>query len=109
MRVEVNSIDDFIEELKDERKHICNEVVRVRIDRNALNDHATAHSVIVWATALVQHDKGDWILEYGECVGEDTRSEPTGGTSIATGIIKKVKTFADEAGLKVRRGKLEIL
>jgi len=103
MRIEVNSVDQFLEELEFEAKsgRVYNELVRVRIDRVPENEEGYTFRYNLWATAVV--DGGNQLLEFGMHVG----AERDGALVAATEMQTKIQDRAAELGLSCRGGKIE--
>lgn len=110
MRVEVTTVEDFCAELEAEAKatRVHDGIVRIRVDRVPEQDEEISHVVQLWATALIQTDEGQWVLEYGKIAGVDSPADPDKGTKVVQEWQKAIEDTADRSGLQVRRGKIEI-
>jgi len=109
MRVELNTIQEFLSELEIEAKagRIHENIVRVRIDRVAEQDEAITFEIRLWATAAVVADGSDWLMEVGVIIGS-TADEGTDPDREAVDWKKRIEKVAEANGLTVRAGKIEL-
>jgi hypothetical protein len=110
VRVEFNTVEDFANDLATEAAagRVYENIVRVRVDREPEQREAISHLVGFWATAVVRSESGDWLLEFGQVAGSDTRMTPDGGTAVAERWRKRIEAVAKEYGLAVRSGRIEV-
>ena len=108
MRVETTTIEDFCDELKQEKDNIYRKVVRVRVDRVPEQEAEVTFQVGFWATALVKHPDGEWVVEFGRIAGTDGSSHGDSGSEQADDWRDAINKVAAELDLRVRRGKIEI-
>lgn len=109
MRITFATIDEFCDELAVvDPGNVFERTVRVRIDRMAEQDEAITFAVGLWATALVRTDAGDWVMEFGEIAGRDTRNNDNAGSAAAAAWVGQIRSAAEAVGLKLRRGKIEV-
>lgn len=112
-------LDDFLEELEHEASKpitllpdgmsgVLAREVFVRIDRGE-DDRVRQFLMAIWATAIVRKDEGDYLLEYGAECGFDTPEHPDAGTDEANRQRSRIAAAAENLGLKLRKGKLEVV
>lgn len=114
MRVEVHSIDDFIAEVRDSIEAgatLLENCVRFRIDRHAQQAEAVSFDVQYHVTAVIENENNHrdrYLLDLTVYSGEDEGSSLRG--TAAAESAKAALTLAMEGmGLKVRRGKIEVI
>ncbi len=104
VRVEFNTLDEFIGELTLDCDRVVDRVVRVRIDATPQQVDAVTFEYSLWATAHVHGDQTDYIMELGINCGEHE-----GGEENADDARNRIMSSCDDMGLTVRNGKIEIL
>lgn len=109
MRIEFGTVEEFCDELREYAPDVLQKTVRVRIDRVAEQAEGCSFQVGVWATALVRTGDGDWVLEFGDIAGRDSRATGDAGTARANEWARLVANTARESGLRVRSGKIEVI
>lgn len=110
MRVQVYDIDEFIGELTADAPHVRGLTVRVRVDRIPEQDEAISFEVDFWATCVVMSpDEGPYLLEFCAKAGRDSRSNVAAGSAVAAGWRAEIVRACDSLGLRLRRGKLEVI
>lgn len=109
MRVEVNTEADFCEELSRGSK-LAENSVRVRIDTRASAEDSPYQDIGFWATAVVMHEDGSYILELFRDFGsEDTRyPDIMAATKAAEHAKHLIAKFCESAGFELRHGKWEL-
>lgn len=111
MRVEYNTVDEFLQDLRDEKDSVWEKTVRLRIDKGPIDDNEVKHQVGLWLTAIVKKDSGEYVMELGAVCGidmEDSAPERP-GSELANRWKAIVKDTCKELGLKAKPGKYEIL
>jgi len=110
MRVQVYDCDDFLEELREEAANVRGLTVRVRIDRIPEQAEAVSHEVDVWATCVVMSaEEGPYLLEFCAKAGRDTQGNGAIGSKVAESWRSKIADVCGSCGLRLRRGKLEVI
>lgn len=108
MRVEHTNIEGISEEIQRCAKNILEGIVRFRIDRDEVSEVAT--EVGVWVSALVQTDKGDYVIEAGLYAGTDwAQHEKKQGTEQALQWKKQIQTVCNSHELQLCGGKIEVI
>lgn len=107
MRVVFETPDGWLKEIEAEAGNVLGGIVRMRVDREPEQPEAITHRVAVWLTAVIVNDSGPYLVEFGDAVGCDDGTTPTGGTDAAQDIACKLESLADATGLEIRDGKIE--
>ncbi len=115
MIVKLNTIDEFLDELKDAgRPGVIAHTVRFQVNRTAKQKSAITHQVDVWVTALMlmKHDdeQGEYLLELGMAMGQDGDLDEgeESGSDRAEAVRVKLADCCDDIGLRLRAGKIEV-
>ena len=104
MRIELNSLDDFLSEI--EADGVYQDVVRVRVDRVPEQKEQVTFALGIWVTALSKD--AEWLYELGLPLGsEKGKRGAKGGAEIAQEMQDKLKAKCDELGITIRPGKIE--
>jgi hypothetical protein len=106
MRVEVNTVDEFLEELDLDAERVHEGIVRVRVDRVPEQDEEVSHEVWFRGTALVRGEDGDYVLEVTARAGHDRGTFD--GTETADEWRNEVKQLCERHNLDLRKGKIEV-
>jgi len=114
MRVNFNSVDDFILDLsREDRERVYQQAVRVQVSKNPIDGNkrdAVKFQVVFQASAVVATaDGGEYIMEVGEDCGIDYRdaSNELIGSERADDLRRMVSEFCDHHGLTLRPGMIE--
>lgn len=107
MRVVFESPESWMKEIDAEAKQVLGGVVRMRVDREPEQAEAITHKVGVWLTAVVVNESGPYLVEFGDVVGCDDGTTPSGGTDAAREIAMQLESLCDAHGLELRDGKIE--
>jgi len=109
VRVEVNNLSDFMDELGYEQASVVRSIVRFRVDREAEQAEEISFSVGFWATAMIATDEGAYVLELCQSTGCDemTRDGIASGTANAANARSILEAECGRLGLSLRSGKIE--
>ena len=106
MRITCHTIEAFIENLKlgDVFEHV------VWIDRTEREINELKHVVNLQASAVIDFQDGQALLQYGEDCGVDLLDgvPKMEGSEIAAVKRKKLIEYCDDVGLKVRSGMVDM-
>ena len=113
MRNSCTTVDEFLECLTVELDSGCTAFrnrVHVNINRLAEDEHGTKFSVIIQASAVVQGEDFEYILEFGQKCGFDyaDSSDEATGSANAEEIRKKISGVAQSRGLRIMPGILDL-
>lgn len=113
MKVEFTNIDDFLDEIAEQRSRIHDRVVRYRVDRVPEQEQHISELVGMWITALVLTEHGEFIVEFGEnagrdVIGESSENDPDCGTAVMVTWLDKLKAVCEKHNLTLRGGKIEV-
>lgn len=107
MKVEIGTVDDFVDEMVAEPEKVYQKTVRVRIDREPRDRERILFDVRFCATCVVARDDGDYLLEFGACCGEDEPGiDDNAGSDLAAQWHDRIKTAAEEHNLTLKKGKI---
>jgi len=114
MRIECHSIEDFLENLRDQT--VFQKTVYINKTARSLTDEpvrkSTSVEVIIQASAVIQYDggEGDALVECGESCGVDrtTGDGDLEGTNTFVILNGQIETFCDQNGLTIKPGILGI-
>jgi hypothetical protein len=108
MRVVMNSVEEFAEEIAEEHAGVLGGIVRQRVDREPEQPEAVTHRVWVWLTAVIATEHGNYLLEFGGTAGSDDNRTPSGGSDHAREWINCIAEVCSRHRLDLRPGKLEV-
>jgi hypothetical protein len=112
MRVRVDSLDDFLDNLRESR--VVQGVVWVSRTENPLDGEnrreAVRFRVDLQASAVCEFGEGEYLLEYGEYCGIDYRdaSQEMEGTDRAAMLRVRLVEHCREHGLALRPGVIDM-
>lgn len=111
MRVEYNTVDEFLSDLESEKDSIWDSTVRLRINKTSMNDEGTSYQISMWLTAVVRKETGEFVMELGAVAGEDIEdSNPDrSGSERADEWKEKVYNVTEDLGLRIKPGKYELI
>jgi hypothetical protein len=112
MRVTCETLDDFIEDLRNQgSSSVHQNMVRVSTSRRDMDDYGARFMVTFQASAVVcPSEGGDYLLQVGIDCGvdyEDATREKNGTEGLVK-LKERLKSFCGESGLKVGPGVIEI-
>ena len=101
MRIELNSLDDFLGEIETDSVH--GDTIRVRVDRIPEQQSATTFMRIMWLTAIqVDESDREFLLECVHDLGRERNDEADKNEREARARLAKLD------GISVRPGKLDV-
>jgi hypothetical protein len=109
MKVSVNTVGEFIENLSSDAAHI--EEVWVRVDEFRVNEaNDFDWNVALWLTCIVARPSVPYILEFGQIVGPyitagDDKTDV--GHINAKSAIAKIESACEGLKIPTRSGKVE--
>ena len=110
MRVEVNTVKDFLGEVREEENRIWEKIIRTRIDRVPEQDDQISFQVEIHLTTFIVSSEGKYLLEATILTGCDDpdNDELREGTIKAVEIRDQVEATCLDLGLSLREGKYEL-
>lgn len=109
MRVTCNTVEEFIECLRNE-KSLFQNTVRVNLSERALDTDGIKYEITIQASAVVIVDEtSQYLLEYGEDCGKNYKNgEGEEGTQNALKKKESIESYAKDREWKVLPGVIQI-
>ena len=109
MQVEVNTMDEFCDELRREHNSVYRGIVRWRIDEEPQQAEAVSIEVGCHATTIINCPDSDYLLQLSKLAGVDIpQSNELNGSEQAARWEMELLATCDELDLSIRPGKYEI-
>ena len=113
MKVQLSSVDDFLDELERDKQFVRRGIVRVRIDSWPKNDTDEIWwKTGFWATAIIDAPDDKYLLELSYvAIEEDKKNDECKmlATQECQDEIARIMEMAERSALEVRSGKLEVI
>ena len=117
MRVSISSVDEFLEHLHDEGVHrggrgdgsrVFRDALYFRVEDPQVSESSPEHDVWLLVSAIVMTADGDYLLEGSVLYGRDHASRGAVAELERDKAVAALREFADERGLRLGTGKLEL-
>ena len=109
MKVTMATAGEFIDEMLAEAANVHQATVRLRTDREPRDREKTLFDVRFSATCVIAKEDGDYLLEFESPCGEDEPGvDDNAGSDIAAQWHDQIRTAAEQHGLTVKKGRIEL-